>query len=535
MLRRRGTKWMSLAVLFLVLLGSAGCGGGQPGPQPSGSRYQDTFVIGSSQEPTTLDPAVVYDGSDRITRLVYESLLQYKGSTPEVEPCLATDWQVSPDGKTYTFNLRRGVKFHDGTPFDAEAVKFSFERMMKIGKGLAWAFNMVIDKVVAVDEDTVEFHLKKPYPGFLGMVADRYGAPIISPSVLKYEKDGDLGQAWATDHCIGTGPYKLVEWTRKQQVMLVKFDDYWKGWEGPHITNVIYKILPDSATQKMMLERGEIHTATHIGVDDLVALSQNPDIEIVKADRSNFNWFVLFNTRKGPFRDIRLRQAVSYAFNYKDTVEKVFQGYAVQARGPVASGVPGHNPNVRVYQRDIEKARQLMAEAGYPNGGFTVTVTHGTHEWANKILEVLTSALGELGISVQSKPLTWGAMLDNMSKQETAPDLVIADWWDDYPDPDAFLRGMAESFWWGGRDEKDYFYYNPEVKKLLEEAAFEPDAAKRSQMFARAQELVVEDVAGVWVLDYLTAVPFRKGVKGFVFNPYYILTYNVYDMTVEAR
>ncbi len=529
-----------MALLAATALGCGQSSAPKPGdqkaePPKNEPKYENTFVIGSSQEPTTLDPAVVYDGSDRITRLAYESLLQYKGGTADVEPCLATSWTVSTDGKVYTFELRKGVKFHDGTPFNAEAVKFSYDRMLKIGKGLAWAFKMVLDSVKVVDEYKVEFHLKKPYAGFPGMVADRYAAPIISPSVVKYEKNGDLGAEWAKDHCIGTGPYKVDQWVRKQEVTLSKFNDYWKGWQPGQIESVIYKILPDSATQRMMLEKGEIHTATHIGVDDLYAISSNPDIQMVKADKSNFNWFVLFNTKKGPFKDIRLRQALSYAYNYKDTVEKVFRGYAVQAKGPVASGVPGHNPNVPQYQRDIDKAKKLMAEAGYPNGGFTVTVSHGTHEWATKILEVLTSALGELGIKVQSRPLAWGPMLDNMSKQETAPDLVVADWWDDYPDPDAFLSGMADSFWWGNRAEKDYFYYNAEVKDLLARAAFETDKQKRQDLYDKAQELVVKDVTGVWVLDYLTAVPLRKNVKGFVPNPYYIYTYNVYDMRIEAQ
>ncbi len=542
-MHRRRIGLAVVALLLAAALVAGACARQAPppdaGPPPvtpsAEPQLEDTFIIGSSQEPTTLDPAIVYDGSDRITRLIYESLLDYEGSTANVKPHLATEWSVSPDGLVYTFKLRQDVKFHDGTPFNAQAVKFSFDRMMSIGKGMAWAFKMVLNEVKVVDDYTVEFHLKKPYPGFLGMVANRYAAPIISPSVKQYEKDGDLGQAWAFDHTIGTGPYKLASWVKKQELTLVENDQYWRGWEGKHISRVIYKILPDSATQRMMLERGEIHTATHIGIDDIVALMDNKDIKIVQAPSSNFNWFLLLNTNKGPFRDKRLREALAWAFPYQETIEQLFRGQARQAVGPIPFGVPGHEPNVFQFHRDLAKAKALMAEAGFPNGGFKVTITHGENDWARKILEMTISALGELGITAETRPLVWGAMLDNMKSMDTAPDIVVGDWWDDYPDPDAYLGGMADAFWWGGREEKDYFYTNQEVKELLGQAAFEADDARRRELYRQAQEIIVKDVAGVWVLDYLYATPFRKNVHGFVFNPYYIMTYNVYDMWIEKE
>ncbi|MDQ7793987.1 MAG: ABC transporter substrate-binding protein [bacterium] len=523
-------KAMSLILGVMVLAAMSGCA-----RQPAAPALEDTLIIGSSQEPTTLDPAIVYDGSDRITRLIYESLLDYVGSTAEVQAHLATDWRVSPDGKVYTFELRDDVQFHDGTPFNAEAVKFSFDRMTKIAKGMSWAFRMVLAEVKVTAEYTVEFHLKKPYPGFLGMVANRYAAPIISPSIMQHEKDGDLAQGWAHDNAIGTGPYKLVNWTKKQELTLVKNDDYWRGWPQKHISRVVYKILPDSATQRMMLERGDIHTATHIGIDDIIVLMDHPEIRIEPAPTSNFNWFLLLNTQKGVFADRRLREALSWAFPYDETVRHVFRGQATQSVGPVPFGVPGHEPDLFQYHRDLDRAKALMAAAGYPNGGFKVTITHGDNDWARKILEMTISTLGELGITAETKPLVWGAMLDNMASQDTAPDIVVADWWDDYPDPDAFLGGMADAFWWGGREAADYFYVNPEVQDLLGEAAFEADPARRVDLYRRAQELMVADCPGVWIMDYLYATPFRKNVYGYVANPYYIMSYNVYGMWIEAR
>lgn len=524
-----------LTLLCLVGATVTGCGTGtsttkKEEPKPV------TFVFATSQEPSTLDPAAVYDGSDRVTRLVYESLLQYKGSTAEVEPCLAESYEASPDGKVYTFKLRKGVKFHDGTPFDAEAVKFSFNRMLKLGKGLAWAFKRILDEdsIRVVDTYTVQFVLKKPYPAFPGMVASRYAAPIISPSVMAHEKNGDLAAEWAKENCIGTGPYILEKWTRNQEVTLVKNPSYWRGWDGKHIDRVVMKIVPEPSTQRMLLEKGEVHAATHISADDIAAMRNNPDIRIEQPSKSNFGFFVAMNTKRAPLNDKRVREALSYAFPYEDCVQRAFLGQAGRAIGPLPSAVPGHNPNVKVYQTDMAKAKQLLKEAGYPNGGFTLKVSYMQGQDAGmRIFNVLASTLAELGIKVEAQPLTWSAMVDNLSKQSTAPDLCIGDWWDDYPDPDSYLGGMCSTFFWNAKDPADQFYSNDAIVRILNEAAFEPDAAKRQALYNRVQEMLAEECPAIWVLEQLQPIAMRANVKGYQYNPYYLMTFNVYDMYIE--
>jgi peptide/nickel transport system substrate-binding protein len=500
-----------------------------------GPQYADTIVIASDQDPTALDPAVVYDGSDRVTRLMYESLLGYKGSsTTELEPVLATDYSVSSDGLVYTFNLRHDVTFHDGTPFNAQAVKFSFDRAKKIGKGFAWAYWM-IDEVKVVDDDTVEFHLNTAFKPFPYVVANRYASPIVSPSVMSHEVNGDLAEAWLAENAIGTGPYQLVKWTRQQEVDLEAYPKYWRPWTEKNIKHVIYKIVPESSTMRQMLERGEIDTATYPSVEDTIALQKNPDVNVVVAPKgaSNFNWFVLFNTRKGLLQDAKVREALAWAFPYDDMVQVAFVGQATQSVGPVPIGTPGHATDLVVYHQDLDKAKQLLAEAGV-QAGQTLKITYGNHDWGNKILDSLTTTLSELGFKVESEALGWTAMFENMKTQDTAPDIVISDWWDDYPDGVGYLTGVGDWFWWGsGREEKDYFYFNPEVKDLLDKATSEQDDAKRGDLLHQAQQKIVADNPAIWAFDYYAALPFRKNVKGYVYNPYYIYTYNLFDMWIE--
>lgn len=285
-----------------------------------------------------------------------------------------------------------------------------------------------------------------------------------------------------------------------------------------------------------MLERGEIDAATHIGIDDLEELKANPNIKILgaQAGESTFNFFILMNTRKGILKDPKVREALSWAFSYEDCVKEAFRGHATQAIGPMPRAMPCHNEEAFVFHKDIEKAKQLLAEAGYPEGGFTLTIGYmAGQDWAMRILNVLTSDLAELGITLEPQPRTWSAMMDALTNQETAPDLNIADWWPDYPD--SFLTGMCEYYFWGGREEKDYLYYNEELVNLLGRAAFEANETLRCQLYKRAQEILVEDMPAIWVLDFLYRTAMRSNVYGYVYNAMLEMTYNVYGMWKEPE
>ncbi len=509
-----------------------------PTAAPPTIKYSDSIVIAQQWDPDVLDPAVIYDESAKITQLIYENLVGYKGdSVTELIPELATDWKISDDGLVYTFNLRKGVKFQDGTPFNAAAVKFSFDRFIKLGKGFSYAWTSLLKEVKVVDDSTVQFILTRPYGKFIYMLATRYGSPIVAPSVMAHEQSGDLAEGWLKDHAIGTGPYMLTSWTRGEKILLDYYPDYWRGWTDKNIKHVTYLSQVDPATERQMLERGDVQIAGRINVEDLPIVEANPNIKVIqsKPGSSNFNWFILFNTQNGIFKDIKVREALSWAFPYKDCVDVSFAGVANQAVGPIPLGNPEHGgSDLFMYHQDLDKAKQLLTGVGLLNSNKTIRIAGGDNQQVRKLNDLLTTTLGELGFKVEFTPLQWTALFQAESNQATAPDIAIADWYDDYPDGIGFMLGVADWFWWGsGRAEKDYFYFNPDVKKILEDGDKITDPVKRKEAAVQAQKLIIANIPAIWAIDYLPYMPMQKNVQGYVFNPYYNFGWDLYNMYIE--
>jgi peptide/nickel transport system substrate-binding protein len=244
---------------------------------------KDTLIVGVTSDIHTLDPAVSSDNYDwRQIYPSYDRLVKYKvvggkGST-EVEPMVAESWSVSPDGKVWTFKIRKGIKFDDGTSLDAKAVKFAFERTLKIGKGPADNIG-AIDSMRVKDDYTLEVTLKNPYGPFLQTLATD-AACIVNPRIMKYEKDGDLAQGWLSQHTDGSGPFILVDWKRGERAVLEAKPNYWGG--APKIKKVIIRFMSESADRRMALERGDIDIAESILVDQIPALEKNPDLVVNK-------------------------------------------------------------------------------------------------------------------------------------------------------------------------------------------------------------------------------------------------------------
>ena len=500
-------------------------------PRSARAAGKDTLVATSGAEAVTLDPHVTFDGqSPLLHRAVYESLLKYKGSTLEIVPHLAESYSVSEDGLVYTFKIRPGITFTDGERLDAAAVKLSLDRQVAVEQGMAYAF-WPVESIEATDDMTVVVTLNTPQDGFLSGFAGTFTPYMISPKAIREnEVDGDWAQGWLRHNMVGTGPYVLKVYTQSQQAVFERNPDYWRGWDGEHFERIIVKYIQEATTTRLLLEQGEVDIALYLPDDVVEALDGTPGV--VVTDEPSFNlYYIVLPTHVGPTQDVRVRQAISYGFDYDTWVTDMMRGKAKQARGPLPSNFTGFSPDTPQYHYDPDKAKQLLAEAGYPNGGFTIKYTYETGYWWKRPLgELFQANMRDLGITIEIQELSPSAWIDMLSNRELAEHAFGLVWWptlnsgSDYMWPVFHSGGQGSAgFNWG-------YYANPEVDKLLDAAPAEFDLAKRNEMYAKVQRILVEEAPALHVYEKNYRLPMRDNLEGFVFNGMYIEMLDFYAL-----
>lgn len=514
-------RWSLKACVFLIAVAlAAGCAKSEPAPQsgtqsgtgtqnqPAPVKQELTIAVNSPTD--TFDPSV---GSSvphqRLLTVAYETLLRFKPGTMEVEPALATKWDANPARTEFTVQLRKDVKFHDGAPFDAEAVKTSIERTKAIGKGESYLIAK-LKEVVAVDPLTVKFVLTEPQPEFHFALTRLF---MISPKAIKeHEQNGDKAQAWFQTHEAGTGPYKLTEWVDKQRYVFEKFPEYWGGWDGKHLEKVTFRVVIEGATQRLMLEKGEVDVAENIAVDDLGALSKNADLQVIR-NAAPRPFYISFNTARKPLDDKRVREAITLAMDYKGAVDAGLNGYGSPMRGPIPEQFPGFNPAMKAAQQDLKRAKELLTEAGYGNGGIKLKFMFLEHWLFEKSVGLLLQdSLKQLGIDLQIEGQPWATMTAKMKDAAQAPDLVMYAQTVPTPSPYTILYPMYQS----KSDHWSHFWYaNPEVDALLNKVGSIADDNERSKVYQEIQSKVAADYPAIFVFSQDEVVTLRKNVKGY--------------------
>ncbi|MBZ4659708.1 MAG: extracellular solute-binding protein family 5 [Desulfacinum sp.] len=483
----------------------------------------DTLVVGVSSDIHLLDPAVSSDNYDwRQIYPCYDRLVKYKvvngeGST-EVEPSAAESWQVSDDGMVWTFKIRKGIRFDDGTPLDAKAVKFSFERVLKIGKGPADNLG-AIQTVDVVDDYTVKITLKNPFGPFLQTLATDAGS-IVNPAVMKHEKDGDLAQGWLAQNTDGSGPFRLKEWIRGERCVLEAKPDYWGG--APKLKQVVIRFMRESSDRRMALERGDIDIAEGILIDQIPALEKNPDL-VVRRYPSQLVEYVYLNCQKPPLDNPLVRRALNYAVDYQGIIDYVLQGNGVQMRGPIPKGMWGHKPDVFQYHRDVDKAKELLKKAGVSDGlELTLIYSERRATW-EQIATVLQSNFADIGVNLKLQLMANPTLRDKIDRGDF--ELCLGAWSPDYADPSMFMNFWFDSNNWGLPGNRS-FYKNEEVDALIRRALALSDQQERIRLYNEAQDLIMEDAPYIFLYQTQTIVPMRKNVKGYVYNPMLESMYN---------
>lgn len=496
-----------------------------------------TLTIADALQPSSLDIATEYEAAAMaVNRVVYERLVQYSADGTDIEPELATSWTISDDGTEYTFQLRQGVKFQDGTDFNSEAVKFSFERVLEINQGPAWMFSM-IDSIECLDDYTVKFTLSQPYSAFLPVLANIWGTGIVNPTaVTSNEVDGDNSTAYMQDHMLGTGPYKFVEWVHGDHITLERNEDYWGGWaedDDTVVDRVVIKFITEPATQRLQLEKGDIDIAMNITVDDLEAVSQEKGLTLVE-EPSMMGTYVRFNTAQAPCDNVKFREAIRYAIDYDGIIDSILQGHAVEMQGPAAIGLPGHDDSLPVFKQDMDKARELLAESGVSTPVTIQYVYETGQEDRRMVGELIQSNLAELGITVEITTLPWESLWGLVSSEDKSdtPDLVANGWWPDYADVEDYLYPMYYTTQAPPNSLNIGFYSNTEVDRLLDEARAETDETIRNEKYMEAQQLIVADVASLDLYQKTMTIMMSDKVSGFIYNPIYTEAFNIYDMRI---
>lgn len=467
------------------------------------------LVLEVLSEAVELDPHGSNDvPSSNVQRNIYETLVVRNFETGDLEPLLAESWEYIDD-TTLQLKLRSGVKFHDGTDFNAEAVKINLDRLLdpKIASPRASNFQP-ISEVIVVDETTVQIKTKTPF-GSLLFALTHPGANMISPAVIaedyKAMEAGGKPRAYVNEHPIGTGFLKLDKWIPGQEIRLVKNTDYW----GKQVAydSAVFKTVPESATRAADLEVGLAHIIDPVQptevplVEGFATVNKQPSVSVA---------YVGFNTQKAPYDNVKVRQAISKAVDRSSIIAGVYDNFGVQAFGPISPMVWGYNDSITHQDYNLEEAKALLAEAGYADG-FKTSIWTNDNPQRQQIAIILQETLKQLNIELSIEVMEWGAYLEKTSTGEH--DMFILGWSPSTGDADGALYPLFHSTDIGNNNRT--FFSNKEIDKLLEAGRVETDATARAQIYKDVQDLINTEAPAAFVHHqaYLTGV--SKKISGF--------------------
>lgn len=527
---------------------------------PTAAPELKTFIFGRGGDSVSLDPAIVTDGeSFRVTGQCLEPLYQYDhGSTVPV-PALAESCEPNEAATEWTCKLRQGVKFHDGTDFNADAVIFNFERwrftdnpyhfesqVFEYYEYMWFGFDdaSIITAIEKIDDFTIKFVLSSPLAPFLANLAMDMFA-ISSPTAIQ-----TYGEDYGTPAvgCVGTGPFKFVEWVEGDHITVDAYDEYWGG--RPKIDRIIWRVIPDDSARYLALKAGDIHALEQAVVEDLADAEADPNLYVLTRPALN-TAYLAFNYRIVEFQDRKVREAVAHAINKAALVENFYGAYGQVAKTFLPPMVWGYNDAIEDYAYDPDLSKQLLAEAGFPDGLSEVTiaedildadgnvvytagqkipltlyympVTRFYYPSPKEIAEAMAADLANAGFNVTLELAgDWPTYL-GLRREGRLVGLYMLGWGGDNGDPDNFLNyffgGLSSADEVKEPDQREGFYANQEVARLLYEAAINPNQAEREAIYKQVEVLLHEDVARIWIAHNNTPLIFSAKVTGYIPQP----------------
>lgn len=466
-----------------------------------------TLNVMQTEAPRSMDPG---DQTATYTAALLDPM--YEGLTKRdpdlsLKPSLATEWSSDAAGLVWTFKLRSGVKFHDGTPFDADAVVKNFARHLDTKRGLAASGRLrtFLEGVTAVDPMTVQFKLKTQYPAFLALLATG-PCLMVSPAA---ETAGTIGSK-----AVGTGPYKLAEYKSGEYVLQTKNTEWWGG--APKGEDEIkWTWTPEPSVMNMALQTGDADVVNPFPAAFAQQIKANPDMTLSATDGSAVFW-VSLNTKMKPLDDVRVRQALNYATDREGIVKAFMQGFATPANSPLAPVTPGYDKSLAPYSYDVEKAKQLLKEAGYPDGFSMSTIVQ---EQESRIGELLQAMWAKAGVKLEVRKMEGGvwskaAFLDPAGKEKDTIGSSIASWSSGVNGADLQFRPLYYSKSASPAGANLGFFSDPKLDELIDKAASTLDEKARNAIYVDAQKLVNEQAPHVLLFTKQDLFATRAGVKG---------------------
>ena len=470
---------------------------------------KDTLVIGMPTDVPIFDThkaTGLHNGS--ILNQVSEPLvlLTTKG---EAVPWLIESWEQSKDGKSWTLRVRKGIKFTDGTPVNAEAIRFSLERFRKHSIGKATL--AIVDTIAVADETTLRLTTKSPYAPMINTLGYHW---IVVYSETQIKKTGDDNVHTAP---VGSGPFKFVHHKRGQEVRLEANEHYWAG--KPRLKAVISRAYPDAGARMLALESGDVDLIFQVAPQEAARLAKNPNLVVYTPPSARVIWIYL-NTQRDPFRDKRVRQALYHAIDRDAIVKSLFAGTARRLHSPGPAGSYGYTEAYDRYAYDPEKAKRLLREAGQPNLTFTVHHTPGRYLLSGQVLEAIQGYLRQVGVTMRVVDLEWGTLsqMAALPVDKSQIQAAFFGWRSVNGDIDSAIQDFGSQFW-RPRGNNLSFYKSDEFDRLLQVEQSSLDTKKRLEALYRMQEILMDDAPALFLYGEPQIWAARKSLKGLDWNP----------------
>lgn len=527
------TLILCLAMVLTVFAGCSSTPATEEGASASGdaaqgeaadSEYKDTLVFAMNTDVQSMDPQIQNDTtSEQVVKMLYNTLLKFEDDGTVVGD-LAESWSVSEDKLTWTFNLKQGVKFHNGKELTSADVKATFDRALNAEAGGLRTTEIIkmFTAVEAPDPYTVTITTDGPYGPMESLMCNMSLGIMDADYIEQYGLD--LGTSVEGEN--GTGPFKVVSWERDQEIVVERFDDYFGT--PAKLKTVVYTVIPEAASRVIALETGEV---------DVIDKPTNEDLERLEADTENFTVLRKPTISQRLFRfgcndpiisNTKVRQAIVYAIDRQAIIDALFTGSAYPSTAPLAPVTFGYS-NLGEIEQDLELAKSLLAEAGYPDGFDTKIVTTERYQNGIELAEIISQQLAEIGINAEIEVWEWSALSaswNGITADEFDQPIFIMGAGPSMRDADGGLRGLYTTSETGLNDRNYGFYSNAEVDALIEQGMQETDQQKRVEIYKEAMEILYrEDPVAFWLFDMYGLAITSSKVEGVTLSPISTITF----------